>query len=54
MRERVKRILRNVDIRDWHVYGGLVVAALGFGGFQWQAGLVVMGGGLLYLGLRRP
>jgi len=50
----MKRLLTNIDIRDWHVYGGLLLIAAGFAGVSWQAGLAVLGGGLLYLGLRRP
>lgn len=50
----MKKLLSLIDIRDWHVYGGLVLLSAGFAGVFWQAGLVVLGGGLLYLGLRRP
>ena len=50
----MKRLITLVDIRDAHVYGGLLLVAVGFAGLHWQAGLVVLGGGLLYLGLRRP
>ena len=50
----MKNLLKHIDIRDWHVYGGLLLVATGFAGVAWQAGLVMLGGGLLYLGLRRP
>ena len=50
----MRKLFTHIDIRDAHVYGGLLLVAMGFAGLQWEAGLVVLGGGLLYLGLRRP
>lgn len=50
----MKNFIRQLDIRDWHVYGGLIAASIGATGVDWHAGLAVLGAGLLYLGLRRP
>ena len=45
------RVLRKLDNRDWHVYGGLVVAGVGgwFISPQWTC--VVVGGALVVFGL---
>lgn len=37
--------------RDLHAYGGILLAGLGAGGFDWRAGLLLVGGTLAYLGI---
>lgn len=41
------------DLRDLHVYGGILLAGAGLGAVRWWLALVVVGFALAYLGLRR-
>jgi len=40
------------DIRDWHIYGGGIAAAVGVAAIDWRVGLALGGAYLAYLGLR--
>lgn len=40
------------DLRDLHVYGGILLCGIGAGFWSLAAALVVVGAGLAYLGIR--
>lgn len=46
-------LLRRVDIRDAHVYGGLLLVALGLVFIYWPLAPIVCGAVLMALALRR-
>lgn len=37
--------------RDLHSYGGILLAGVGAGGFDWRVGLLVVGCSLAYIGI---
>jgi|APSaa5957512535_1039671.scaffolds.fasta_scaffold19574_2 uncharacterized protein with beta-barrel porin domain len=39
------------DLQDLHIYGGLLVAAVGAGAYDWRVGLVLGGTYLAFIGL---
>lgn len=41
------------DLRDLHIYGGIVLAGIGIGFIYWQAALIAVGASLAYLGVWR-
>lgn len=42
-----------VDIRDVHVYGGILLLGVGLAAIDWRLGLAIAGCILFYLGVRK-
>lgn len=40
------------DLRDVLVFGGITLASIGVGCYQWQAGLIVFGCAMAAIGLK--
>ena len=51
---RIVKLVKRIDIRDAHVYGGIALITFGVAHIYWPAAPVVAGSILLALALRRP
>lgn len=50
----MRKLLAQLDLRDWHFYTGLLLLSIGSGFVYWPLCLIVPGLVLLFMGIRRP
>ena len=53
MKQVALRVLKTIDVRDLHCYGGLALVGVGCWIYAPGASLIVVGAALFYLALRR-
>lgn len=53
MKKMVEYIKNMLDLRDIHVYGGILLISIGLWFVYWQLSLVITGVLLIFIALRR-